>query len=111
LYQNYVNRLMSEREYLELKKQYKSDMEQARERLEAAERRRSMEQQRTERNPWLTAFSRFQNENGLTEEMAHALIERVEVDASNHIAITLRYQDEYRVLLQFLENEGRAVSV
>lgn len=111
LYQNYVNHMMLEREYLELKKQYKSDMEQARERLEAAERRRSREQQRTERNPWLTAFSRFQNENGLTEEMAHALIERVEVDASNHIAITLRYQDEYRTLLQFLENEGKAVSV
>ena len=42
--------------------------------------------------------------------MAHALIDRVEVDADNHISIALRYRDEYRSLLQLLAAEGEAVS-
>ena len=42
--------------------------------------------------------------------MAHALIERVEVDAENHVSITLRYRDEYRALLQLLETEREALS-
>ena len=42
--------------------------------------------------------------------MAHALIERVEVDAKNHVNITLRYHDEQRTLLQLMEAEGEAVS-
>lgn len=41
--------------------------------------------------------------------MAHALIDRVEVDADNRISITLRYRDEYRALLRLLEAEGEAV--
>ena len=41
--------------------------------------------------------------------MAHALIERVEVDAENHVSVILRYRDEYRALLQLLKAEGEAV--
>ena len=42
--------------------------------------------------------------------MAHALIERVEIDADNHIKIALRYRDEYNALVQLLAAEGKAVS-
>ena len=52
----------------------------------------------------------YRQETELTEAMVHALIERVEVDARNHVSITLRYRDEYRALLQLLEVEGEAVS-
>ena len=41
--------------------------------------------------------------------MAHALIERVEIDAENHVSITLRYQDEYIALVRLLAAEGEAV--
>ena len=46
----------------------------------------------------------------MTEDMVHALIERIEVDGANHVSVTLRYQDEYRALVQLLEESGEAVS-
>ncbi len=106
LYQNYIDHLMSEREYMELKKQYKADMEQAQARLKAVEEQRQTNRMRTEKNPWLTNFGRFEEAAELTDELAHALIERVEIDAENHISISLRYQDEYLDLLHLLQCYG-----
>ena len=60
-------------------------------------------------NPWLTACGKFKEETALTEVMAHALIERVEIDAENRISITLRYRDEYSALLRLLAAAGEAV--
>ena len=40
--------------------------------------------------------------------MAHALISRVEVSADNSITVRLRWQDEYRMLADFLESEKGA---
>jgi len=110
LYQNYIDHLMSEREYVELKQQYKAEMERAQARLDEAEQRRQTERMQTEKKPWLTAFGRFQGAVELTDEMVHALVERVEIDAENHISISLRYQDEYRNLLQLLRGDEKAVS-
>ncbi len=85
-------------------------MERAQARLDAAEQRRRENRMQTEKNPWLTTFGRFQGATELTTEMAHSLIERVEIDAENHISISLRYRDEYRDLLKFLRVEGEAAS-
>ncbi len=93
-----------------MKKQYKADIEQAQVWLEAAEQRRQESQMRTEKNPWLITFGQFQGAVELTGEMAHALVDRVEIDAENRISIFLRYQDEYRDLLQLLRGNGEAVS-
>ena len=106
LYQNYVDRLMTEEEYLELKAQYRSDMDKAQARLKELEAQRQDYELQTVKNPWLAACGRFQQETELTEGLAHTLIERVEVDAQNHISITLRYQDEYRALCRLLEMEA-----
>ena len=45
----------------------------------------------------------------MTEEMAHALIERVEIDADSHVSVTLRFRDEYRALIVLLTANGEAV--
>ena len=42
-------------------------------------------------------------------KLLYALIERVEIDAENHVSITLRYRDEYNALLRLLAAEGEAV--
>ena len=49
------------------------------------------------------------NETALTETMAHVLMDRVEIDAADHVSITLRYRDEYNALLRLLAAEGEAV--
>ena len=109
LFQSYHDKLMDEQEYTELRRQYRAEGVAAQERLEALERQRQGERRQTVENPWLTTCKRFRADTELTEDMAHALIDRVEVDADNHISITLRYRDEYRSLLQLLATEGEAV--
>ncbi len=110
LYQNYVDKLMTEQEYMEMKQKYRSDMDRAKARLEALEHQQKESRRQTTENPWLTACGQYRQETELTEAMAHALIERVEIDARNRVSITLRYRDEYRALLRLLEAEGKAVS-
>jgi len=110
LYPNYAAKLMSEQEYTEMKRQYRADMECAQARLDALEQRQKEARRQTIDNPWLTTCSRFKEEQALTEDMAHALIERVEIDAKNHVEITLRYRDEYNALLRLLAAEGEVVS-
>jgi len=93
---------MDEREYTEMKRQYRSQMEQAQARIAEFEREKSVHEKETSQNPWLVACRPFADETGLTEELAHALLERVEVDSDNHISITLRYRDEYKALAGLL---------
>ena len=109
LYQNYADKLMTEQEYTEMKRQYRSDMERAQTRLDELEQQQKDERQQTTENPWLTACGQFKNETALTEAMAHALIDRVEIDGADHVSITLRYRDEYNALLRLLAAEGEAV--
>ena len=109
LYQNYIDKLMTEQEYMEMKQKYRSDMDRAKARLEELEQKQRESRRQTTENPWLTTCGQYRQETELTEAMAHALIERVEVDAKNHVSITLRYQDEYRALLQLLEAEEEVV--
>ena len=109
LYQSYFDKLLTEREYTEMKQRYRSDMDRAKARLEALEQQQKESRRQTTENPWLTTCGQYRQETELTEAMAHALIERVEIDSKNHVSITLRYRDEYRALLQLLEAEGEAV--
>ncbi len=110
LYQNYVDRLMTELEYVEMKRQYRADVEQAKARLKEIEQRRQSASRQAGKNPWLMEFGRFKGATELTDELAHTLIERVEVDANNNISVSLRYQDEYQALLHTLFADGEAVS-
>lgn len=109
LYQNYVDRLMTEEEYTELRSRYKRDIENAKTRLAAAEQQRQNERKKTTDNPWLAACEQYASELELTEEMAHALIERIEIDADSHVSVTLRFRDEYRALIGLLVENGEAV--
>lgn len=107
LYQNYVDRLMSEDEYMELRSRYKRDIKKAEERLTALDQQKQSEQKKIGDNPWIVTCERYECEAELTEEMAHALIERVEIDADSHVSIALRFRDEYHALAHLLaRNEG-----
>jgi len=102
LYQSYVDRLVTEQEYLSMKQQYRADMEQARIRLDEIKKRKEELLQKTANNPWLAACGSFQGETVLTEEMVHALVDRVEVGAENRLSIALKYRDEYQSLVTLL---------
>ena len=109
LYQNYVDKLMTEQEYITLKSRYRAEAEEAERLIEALTRQQVEESEHTPENRFLTAFGSFKGEDTLTKEMAQALIERVYVDGNSHIEIIFRYRDEYRALCTYLEgNENGA---
>lgn len=103
LYQNYVDQLMTEQEYMTLKRRYKAEAEEAERLIEALTRRQAAEAAHTSENPFLAAFGSFRGADVLTKEMAQALIERVYVDGDSNIEIVFRYRDEYKELCTYLE--------
>ena len=86
-----------------MRQQYRIDMEQAQMRLDEIKQRKEAILKKTAGNPWLAACGNFRSEDALTEEMVRALVDRIEVDAENHLFITLQYQDEYQLLVKILE--------
>lgn len=103
LYQNYVDQLMTEQEYMTLKRRYKAEAEEAERLIEALTRQQVAEAAHTPENPFLTAFGSFRDADALTREMAQALIQRVYVDGDSNIEIVFRYRDEYKELCTYLE--------
>ena len=81
-------------------------MEQAKTRLDEIKQRKEAILKKTAGNPWLAACGNFRSEDALTEEMVRALVDRIEVDAQNHLFITLRYRDECEALVRVLEEAG-----
>lgn len=105
LYQNYVDKLMTEQEYVTLKSRYKAEAEEAERLIETLTRQQAGESEHTPGNRFLTAFGKFKGEDTLTKEMAQTLIERVYVDGNSNIEIVFRYRDEYRALCTYLEGK------
>lgn len=89
-----------------LKARYKAETEDAERVIAALEQKEQQEKQLTPENSYLTSFQSFQGQQTLSCEMAHALLDRVSIDAQRHIEIRFRYRDEYEALLCYLE--GRA---
>ena len=106
LYQNYVEQLMTEQEYVTLKARYKAEAEKAEQLIAALEQEQLESKVYTAENRFLTESRSFMGTDKLTKEMASALVERIYVDADKNIDIRLRYRDEYMALLKFIE--GRA---
>lgn len=106
LYQNYVEQLMTEQEYVTLKARYKAEAEEAERLIAVLEQEQRESKVYTAENRFITEFHTFMGADTLTKEMASALVERIYVDADKNIDIHLRYRDEYMALLKFIE--GRA---
>lgn len=103
LYQNYVEQLIAESEYAALKARYQAEQLES-ERLIAELEAHAAEQcQLTQENAFLTDFQVFQGQTALDSEMAHALIDRIEIDADRNANISFRYRDEYLALAAYLE--------
>ena len=103
LYQNYVDKLMTEQEYMTLKRRYKAEAEEAERLIDALTRQQSEAAAHTPENPFLATFGSFRGADTLTREMAQALIQRVYVDGDSNIEIVFRYRDEYKELCTYLE--------
>ena len=99
---------LTEQEYMQMKQDYRMQIGQAEKALETAVEKKRERSARLEGNPWLEACTAYQEETGITEEMAHALISRIEVHADKSISISFSWQDEFQKLVEALDMEGGA---
>ena len=98
VYQNYVDKLITESEYRELKEHYRIEKKQAEARLDEIRRKRSEVCAAADHNDWIHAFTGYSDELELTKDIAHALIGKIEVYSTNRIKVFLLYRDEYKAL-------------
>lgn len=103
-----VDRVLTEQEYTRMRQEYRTRMEQAEKELESINGKIKERTRQMGENQWLKACAGFNGETGITEEMAHALLLRVEIGTGSSVSISLRWQDEYRKLAEFLESEKEA---
>jgi len=104
LYENYVDRLLSETEYIELKSKYDADAGRFRAQLESMQAESLLyDQTLTPQNKWLTAIRKFKDEHVVTREMAVALIDKIVVSGYNSTETVFNFRDELAVLEEYVE--------
>ena len=106
LYQNYAECLMTETEYLTMKKRYAADEELYAARIREIEERISAEKKLGPENSFITAFGMVSPITVITEEILTALVDRIEIGANHRIEIKFRFRDEFRELDQHLKKEA-----
>lgn len=99
LYFDYADRLMSESDYLYSQKRYEDKEAALRDEIsKLKERERVLRAEKTEENPWLKAFLRFQEQPFLTRSMAEELIDSIIVHSKTSVTVNLRFADEFQKL-------------
>ena len=102
LYQSYVEKLMSEQEYMAMKERYAAELKVHAAKISELEQQAESAKTYSPENQFLASFCFFKGASGLSRELLTALIERVEIGAGNQIRITFRYRDEYQKLDDYL---------
>ena len=106
LYQSYVEKLMTEREYMTMKDRYTAEAEDHTAKIAELERQMEAAKVYTCENQYLASFSLFKGASVLSREVLMALVERIEIGAGNRVGIRFRYQDELDKLTDYLRREA-----
>ena len=106
LYQNYVEKLMTEREYMTMKERYSSEAETHADRIKELEQQIEAAKVFTPENRFLASFCSFKGTSTLSRDLLVALIDRIEIAEGNRINIKFRFRDEYRILNDYLRKEA-----
>jgi len=102
LYESYVDKLLSETEYIEMKAKYDSDANRYKTQLESLQAESLMQDQTlTPQNKWLTAIRQFKDERTVSREMAVALIDKIIVSGYNSTEIIWNFKDELAALEEY----------
>ena len=106
LYQNYVEKLMTEREYMTMKERYSSEAAAHADRIKELEQQIEAVKVYTPENRFLASFCPFKGTSTLSRDLLVALIDRIEVGKGNRINIKFRFQDEFDILNDYLRKEA-----
>ena len=99
LYDDYLDHLMNERDYLYSQNRYKEKETALNEHLaEFIAEQKHIRETKTEENPQVKALLNFCDNPELTKNMVSELIDKIIVQDSSHAEVWLRYRDEYELL-------------
>lgn len=100
---DYLDRLMDEKDYLYAQNRYKEqEAELAALLSELSAQEQSIIETRTEENPWLRTLLPFREDLALTRKMALELVDQIIVHSKTSLTVNLRFEDEYRRLQESL---------
>lgn len=109
MYENYVDKLLSEREYVRIKGEYEHKSKVLQERIDGLSRRMSiLSGTAPADNRWLKAAGDFLNPAELTREMLEAIVERIEVSGPASIHMVWRFKDDFSLLETCAGEEGQS---
>ena len=110
LYEDYVDKLLTESEYTGIKSEYENRTESLRQRMDDLSRRAAIvEDISASDNRWVKAAKDFQNPVELTREMVEAIIDRVEVSGPDRIEVFWKFGDEFDFLKNCASKEKEVV--
>lgn len=111
LYEHLADGLLEKEEYIQLKHEYGGRIVEHRHQIEALERQKQTELDRSKNEAWIQHFISRQNRQELTRENALMLIEKVRVFEDKRIEVTFCFHDDYKELSQLIEavEQGEAV--
>ena len=96
LYENLVNGILSKDDFLSYKNKYNADIERLRQAIsELNEKMTDVLENRSERNRWITHFTRFATMQELDRRAVVQLIQSIRVLGKNDLHIRFNFQDEY----------------
>jgi site-specific DNA recombinase len=110
LYENWQAGDLSREDYRRLKSRYEEQFAQINQAIKSLE-----EEQRVARvgvdttNPYLRAFIKHQGITELNRGILTALVENIHIHEGNSITICFRYEDQYKRILEFIENNQDAL--
>lgn len=84
-----------------MKGNYRILCDECAEHLDSLKRQRKELERYSPVNPMFTEIRKFQSIEGLSEELIHALIARIEVSDNSELHIRFNYQDEFEALTRF----------
>ena len=103
LYDDYLDHLMNEHDYLYARNRYIEQEEEQRALLEELEAQNAAVMEPGTGEPaWLRALLAVRETPELTRGMALELIDRITVYSSSNIAVRLRFEDEYESMKEWL---------
>ena len=99
LYDDYLDKLMNEHDYLFAQNRYKEKEAALLHRLEELKaEEKTVRETKSKDNPWLQTLLHFRDEPILTRQMAEELVDSVVIHSKTAITVNLRFQEEYRQL-------------
>lgn len=105
LYEDYVEGILDEEEYLYMKSTYDRETEQFNRQLEIIiEKRNGLREALSADNKWVKMMKSVRNKKKLTQELVDAVIEKIIVYEGGKIGITMKYQDVFEITKEYISD-------